>query len=333
MDEHPFAQYIRILGKGRNGARALSREEAYSAMDAIFRYEVEPEQIGAFLMLMRIKEETAEEVSGFVQAIRDSVPHMNSPLPVAVDWPSYAGKCRQLPWHLLAALLLSRNGFPIFMHGLSREDNRIYTIMALEALDIDVCKSIPAAALSIKNQGFAYLDIEFLSPLTAELLNTRDLLGLRSPLHTVIRMLNPFTAQLSLHPVFHPNYAAIHQKAALILGETQALSFKGEGGESERIPDRACKVYGISEGKAWEQEWPALLPAGKYRREVFPDMKHYLAVWEGRVEDEYASMAVIGTLALVLSALEVATSQEDALQRAKQMWQSRTANAINEQYV
>lgn len=333
MKEHSFAQYVRILGKGRNGARALTREEAYSAMSTIYRYGVEPEQIGAFLMLMRVKEETAEEVAGFVQAIRESIPAINGESKIAIDWPSYAGKRRQLPWYLLAALLLSRNGFPVFMHGLTREDDRIYTTQALEVLGICVSKSIPEAARKINNEGFAYMDIDLLSPLTAELLDTRDLLGLRSPLHTVVRMINPFSAPLSLHSVFHPNYAVIHQKAALLLDETQALSFKGEGGENERIPERACKVYGVSDGKAWEQEWPALLPPDKYGRDTFPDMEHYLAVWEARVEDEYASMAVTGTLALVFAALDTTLSQKDALHRAKNIWQSRDVSVIKKQYV
>ncbi|MGD9000701.1 MAG: glycosyl transferase family protein [Granulosicoccaceae bacterium] len=332
MEEHPFAQYVRMLGKGRSGARALSREEAYSAMDMIYRYDVEPEQIGAFLMLMRMKEESAEEVAGFVQAIRDSIPLLPGNTRVAVDWPSYAGKRRQLPWYLLAALLLSRNGYPVFMHGLTRDDERLYTSQALQALGIEACQSIPVAASRINTSGFAYLDIGQLSPLTAELLDTRDLLGLRSPLHTVVRMINPFSAPLSLHAVFHPNYAAIHQQAALLLGEKTALSFKGEGGENERIPERSCTVYGVSDGKCWEQQWPPLLPPDKYGRESFPDLDHYLAVWKGRVEDKYAVMAVLGTLALVLSALEPGHTQEDILQRAQLMWQTRNSSVMQEQY-
>ena len=332
MNEHPFAQYVRILGKGRNGGRALTMDEAYLAMDAIFRYEVEPEQIGAFLMLMRVKEETAEEVSGFVKAIRKSIPAMPGKTSVAVDWPSYAGKRRQLPWYLLAALLMSRNGYPVFMHGLTRDDDRMYTAEALKTLGVDVSKSISAAAERINHKGFAYLDIDLLSPWSAELMDTRNLLGLRSPLHTIVRMLNPFSAKLSLHAVFHPNYAVIHQEASLLLGERQTLSFKGEGGENERIPDRACKVYGTTDGKAWEQEWPALLSPGKYGQETFPDMNHYLAVWKGQVEDEYANMAVTGPIALVLSALDASLSQEDALRDAGNMWNSRNTIAIQKQY-
>ncbi len=183
----------------------------------------------------------------------------------------------------------------------------------------------------INHYGFAYLDIEFLSPLTDELLETRKLLGLRSPLHTVARMLNPFSAALTLQPVFHPNYAAIHQQAALLLGEDRALSFKGEGGENERIPERECRVYGVSEGKAWEQTWPALLPPDRYVPGTFPDMEHYLAVWQGEIEDEYAELAVIGTIALVLSTLEK-LPQEEALEASIRMWRSRNIGQVKERY-
>ena len=59
--EHHFAQFIQILGKGKKGARSLTREEAQQAFGMILRGEAEPMQIGAFLMLLRVKEEDAEE--------------------------------------------------------------------------------------------------------------------------------------------------------------------------------------------------------------------------------------------------------------------------------
>ncbi len=53
--EHPFAPYVRILGKGKKGSRSLSRAEARDAMTRILRGEVEDVQLGAFLMLLRVK--------------------------------------------------------------------------------------------------------------------------------------------------------------------------------------------------------------------------------------------------------------------------------------
>ena len=54
--EHPFAAYVRILGRGKTLSRSLTIEEAEVAMAMILRGEVRPEQLGAFLMLMRVKD-------------------------------------------------------------------------------------------------------------------------------------------------------------------------------------------------------------------------------------------------------------------------------------
>ena len=71
--EHPFAQYVRILGKGKKGSRSFSENEAYDAMNMILKDEVEPVQLGAFLMLLRVKEESPEELSGFVKAVKEHI--------------------------------------------------------------------------------------------------------------------------------------------------------------------------------------------------------------------------------------------------------------------
>ena len=69
--EHPFAQFVRILGKGKRGARDLTREEAREAMGMVLDDKVEDTQLGAFLMLLRHKEESAEEMAGFTEALRE----------------------------------------------------------------------------------------------------------------------------------------------------------------------------------------------------------------------------------------------------------------------
>ncbi len=95
--EHPFAQYIRILGKGKTGTRSLQQEEARQAFRMILRGETEPLQIGAFLMLLRVKEETPEEIAGFVQACRETMVAPPQELRADLDWSSYAGKKHQHP--------------------------------------------------------------------------------------------------------------------------------------------------------------------------------------------------------------------------------------------
>jgi anthranilate phosphoribosyltransferase len=67
---------VRILGKGKRGARGLTREEARAAMTLLLEGKVEDTQLGAFLMLLRHKEESAEELAGFTEALRA---HLQAP--------------------------------------------------------------------------------------------------------------------------------------------------------------------------------------------------------------------------------------------------------------
>lgn len=327
-NEHPFATFIRILGKGKNGQRPLSHAEAFEAMSMICRYEAEPEQISAFLMLMRVKEETPEEVAAFTEALRASMPTPSYLPRVSINWPAYAGKKRQLPWFLLAALTLARQGYPVFMHGLSRDDERLYIPEALEALDREPAHSLAEAAAQISAAGFSYLNLQQLSSLAWDLIDVRDLLGLRSPLHTVVRMLNPFSAPLSVVGVFHPGYAAIHQQAAAILGQSGFLVCKGDGGEFERVPDRAVKLYGIERGESWEAEWPARAATGRFKREDRLNLSHFRAVWSGDAEDDYADQAVTGTLGLVIRALGLEREPEAAHALAARWWQQRKQGTV-----
>src|SRR5690606_2817771 len=89
-NEHPFAPYVRLLGKGRTGSRSLNREGARDALAMILGGEVSDVRLGAFLMLLRVKEESPEELAGFVAAARVTI--AAPAIAVDLDWSSYAGK-------------------------------------------------------------------------------------------------------------------------------------------------------------------------------------------------------------------------------------------------
>ncbi|MEJ2117273.1 MAG: glycosyl transferase family protein, partial [Alphaproteobacteria bacterium] len=179
---HPFARFVNILGRGKTLTRSLTVEEAEEAMSMILADDVRPEQLGAFLMLLRVKEESPEEIAGFVRACRKAMA-LPSPLPkVDIDWSSYAGKKRQLPWFILAAQLLARNGWRVFMHGTDgHTEGRLYTKETLGRLGMPVAANFAEAAGHLEARNFAYLPLEGISPKLQEMLGLRNILGLRSP--------------------------------------------------------------------------------------------------------------------------------------------------------
>jgi anthranilate phosphoribosyltransferase len=325
-DEHPFAQYVRILGKGKNGARPLTQKEAYQAMRMILANEVEPVQLGAFMMLMRVKEETREELAGFIQAARDSFQLPTGMAQVDLDWSSYAGKRRHLPWFLLATLLLAENGIKVFMHGTRGHTNgRIYTDDVLPYLGIQCAQSFEEAAEQIKQHHFAYLPLARLSNKLHEIIELRPLMGLRSPIHTVVRMINPFNAPYMMQGIFHPSYRAVHQEAALLLKQPHLAVIKGEGGEIERDPDLECLVQSVHDDKLVDETWPPLFQQRHVKEDVM-NPQHLVALWRGEIEDEYAEGTVISTTAIALRLMAKADSIEAAEAKARHFWLNRLKN-------
>lgn len=321
--EHAFASFIRIIGKGKKGSRPLTQEEAYQAMKMILANEIEPVQLGAFLMLMRVKEETPEELAGFVLAARESCNLGKHKALVDLDWSSYAGKRRHLPWFLLSALLLADNGINVFMHGAGGHTaGRLYTQDMLKHLGLEPSNSLEQTKQQLKQQHFSYLSLEYFCPKLHEIIELRPLLGLRSPVHTLVRLINPFNAEYSIQGIFHPGYRPVHQQAAALLKQPHAAVLKGEGGETERNPDMECLVQSEHNGELFDENWPALF-ARRHIKSDELDPKQLSLVWQGSNEDEFAENSIIGTAAIALKLLGKANSQDDAHQLATHYWLNR----------
>ena len=321
--EHPFAQYIRILGKGPRLSRALTEEETTAAVRMIMSDDIEPVQLGAFLCLLRVKTETPEEVAGFVRGIRAFL--HTSTIGVDIDWPTYAGKARQLPWYLLAALLLADKGVRIFMHGTeSHTAGRVYACEGLRTLGMKQASSMAEAAAHLKAHNFAFLSLDSFAPKLHALLSLRSLLGVRSPIHTVARQVNPLDAPYQVLSVTHPPYLPVHQEAALLLKQPHMVVFKGDGGEAERRPTKPVELSYVRNGHSGTHHWPAVL-SEPVQPPVETDMNlmRLGQLWRGESTDSYATATVISTVAIVLWLLERAAEHESAHLLATAMWNER----------
>ncbi|MEE5087359.1 glycosyl transferase family protein [Pseudomonas alliivorans] len=317
-EEHPFAQFVRILGKGKRGARNLTREEACEAMGMLLDEKVEDTQLGAFLMLLRHKEESPEELAGFTEAVRQ---RLNAPpITIDIDWPTYAGKKRHLPWYLLAAKCLAQNGIRILLHGGGAHTaGRLYTEQLLGLLNIPLCRNWSSVETAMAQGNLAFIPLADWAPQLQRMIDLRNTLGLRSPIHSLARILNPLQARCGLQSIFHPGYQSVHRDASSLLGDN-AIVVKGDGGEIEINPDTISHLYGTTGGQPWDEEWPALSP----RRHVKPatlDPTRLVGLWRGELEDSYPQLALISTMALALRGLGIA--RDEAFVRAQTFWEQR----------
>jgi anthranilate phosphoribosyltransferase len=326
-NEHRFAPYVRILGKGKTGSRSLTREEARTAMSMILQGQVKDVQLGAFLMLLRVKEESADELTGFVEAARAQI-DAPSAIIAELDWSSYAGKRKHLPWFLLSAITLADRGVRVFMHGAGgHTKGRLYTESVLNALGIDSCENWLDVESALDKSQFAFMPLRHICPPLQAMIDLRNEFGLRSPVHTLVRLLNPLGAPYNIQSVFHPAYALNHQQAAVDLEQAHASVFKGEGGEIERRPEAASKVYSVHNGLMSEETWPKMIE-GRQEQDEQLDIELLRGIWRGITSDEYGELAIVGTLAIVLRLLQRAESPEEALALAHEYWQERNHNRL-----
>jgi len=328
MALHPFIKYMRIIGKGRHGSRPLTRPEAKDALGMVLDGTAMPEQISAFFVLIRVREETPEEAAGFVDAIRERLPAFAQGSSATIDWGSYAGKRRHPPWFLLAIKALAQQGEKILLHGIiGPSSNRLYTADAVDSLGIARATSLDDAQQQLQQQNVCYLALEDYYPPLRKLLHLQEVIGLRTPLHSVARMLNPLNAPLSVHGVFHRKFDEIHQQTAAVLEDYNVLSFRGEGGEAEIRPEVDTALCLSRSGKMSVLNQPAI--SERAVAEANTDLELLQAIWAGDAENSYGEHSIIATIAAVKQSLLQAGEgaadalPEDALEWARACWQNR----------
>jgi anthranilate phosphoribosyltransferase len=242
-----ISHYIKVIGRGKDGARAISREQAADLFGQVLDGTVTDLEIGAFCLAMRIKGETPEEMAGFLDAVQQRL----SPLPASerptVVLPSYNG-ARKLPLLTpLLALLLAREGLPVLVHGTPTESSRVFVSEVLLALDIRA----QAAIKTIAPGEVAFIPTELLCPALKRLLDVRRLVGLRNPAHSLVKIMNPLANGLGKALVVssytHPEYAqSMAQTFELV--QANALLLRGTEGEvvadARRMPKMEAFIHG-----------------------------------------------------------------------------------------
>ena len=322
-DQAEFAGYVAALGRGPGRSRALTRDEARRAFAIALQQRADPHQVGAFLMLLRYRGEDRDEITGLVEAARAGIG--DTGLAADLDWPSYgAGRTRAAPWFLLAALALARAGVRVLMHGSNAFAAGTSVAAGLAALGLSPAEGIAAARRQLAADRFTYLPVEVLSPAMARLLDMRPLFGLRSPVNTVARLLDPAGAAAGIDGVFHPAYLDVHMGVAERLARPALLVLKGGGGEAERNPAKPAAVHVWRQGSGrGEITLPALPIDGDQAGADGAAADEFAAVWRGAARPSRPVATVVATIALALLTLGHADTPEQADARAAQLWGDR----------
>lgn len=319
-----LAPYIHAMGRGPGRARNLTAPEAEEAMRLILSDSADPHAVGALLMLMRYRGETPDEIAGFVRALRATLPALP---PADLDWPSYAaGRTRGLPWFLLAARLVAQTGARVLLHGWnSHQSDGADVRSALPLAGIAQAATPDEAAQLLVRDAIAYLPLEAFAPRALDLLHLRAVLGLRSCINTVCRVLNPALAPTAVQGVFHPPYRGLQQAAGALLHQPLLGIVKGGGGEFERHPAKDVALFRLVNGQPDELTLPALLPEPRRLSDAPAPPQALSDLWRGILRDPFAEAIVTGTAAAALITLGHAPGPAHEL--AQTLWAERPRHA------
>ena len=241
-----ISQYLKEIGRGKHGARALTREQSADLFGQVLDGAVTDLEIGAFCLAMRIKGETPEEMAGFIDATHARLDRVSSASgkPVVV-LPSYNGARRLPVLTPLLALLVARHGLPVLIHGASTESSRIFVADVLQALQIEPLTS----AHAIADGEVVYAPTELLNPGLRRLLDARRVIGLRNSAHSLVKLMNPCSGPAVIVSSYtHPEYA-VAMAAVFELMQATALLLRGTEGEVVADARRLPQMDGFIAGR------------------------------------------------------------------------------------
>jgi anthranilate phosphoribosyltransferase len=248
-----IASYLREIGRGKDGARSLGREQAADLMARLLDGQVSDVEAGAFAIAMRIKGETPEELAGFMDAAAPRLlPLPSPPAAGAVVLPSYNG-ARRLPNLVpLLALQLAREGLAVLVHGLEEDPGRVTTAAVFEALGLPPVRDAAGVGARWAAGVPAFIATDDLHPSLARVLALRRLIGLRNPAHSLAKLLpavGPARNAVRVVNHTHPEYA-VSLGEFLKLTQATALLMRGTEGEPVADARRCPKLTAFLDGVA-----------------------------------------------------------------------------------
>ena len=240
-----FRDILRIVGRGKKLQRDLTREEAREAMTLILTDStVSQAQIGGFMVTMRVKEETSEEIIGFTQGVRDVMldfpkPDVENLVDIALP---YNGKTRNLQTGVAAAIALAACGVPVLLHGADHIPTKdgIAPLNLLRALGYSADSPPDLVKESIERTNFGILNIEHLLPQWTALTPLRHHFGIRTFMNSVEKLFNPADAPHHISGFYHSAY--LNRMADCLPAENSWIVQGDEGSIDIRL-GKKTRVY------------------------------------------------------------------------------------------
>jgi len=224
---------VRVIRKVVDGVD-LTRDEARRAMQAIMAGEATPSQVAGYLVALRMKGETVEEITGSAEAMRAAAIMVSCNAERLVDTAGTGGDgAGTINISTAAALVAAGAGVTVAKHGNRGVSSSCGSADVLEALGVTLLDDPQRQAEILASVGFAFLFAPFQHPAMKHAIGPRKDLGVRTVFNILGPLTNPAGARRQLVGVYDE---ALVETLARVLGELgaeHALVVHGAGGLDE----------------------------------------------------------------------------------------------------
>jgi anthranilate phosphoribosyltransferase len=233
----------------------LTREEAREAMNTIMSGEATPAQIGGFLVALRLKGETADEIAGCAEAMRAHVLGVRPQRQDLVDTAGTGGDGgRTFNISTAAALVAAAAGAGVAKHGNRAVSSNSGSADVLEALGFELELPAERIAESIDTLGFGFLFAPTHHPAMKHAAPVRKELAARTVFNVLGPLTNPAGARAQVVGVYSPDLVKTIAEVLAALGARRAFVVHGAGGIDELSPAGPNLVCEVVDGGVRERE-------------------------------------------------------------------------------
>ncbi len=214
-----------------SGFQDLTTAEAETAMGIIMEGKSTPAQIGAFLIALRMKGETPEEIAAFARVMRREAIRI-SPLTdrILVDTCGTGGDGSDtFNISTASALVAAGAGVPVVKHGNRSVSSRCGSADVLSALGVSLAVDPARQAEIVEKTGIAFLFAPSHHPAVRHVMAARQELGCRTIFNILGPLANPAGAQAQVLGVFSPGLVRPVAEVLRILGLSRAMVVHGNG--------------------------------------------------------------------------------------------------------
>jgi anthranilate phosphoribosyltransferase len=229
--------------------RDLPKEMAVRAFQVIMNGGATPAQMGAFLMGLRVKGETGDELAAGAIAMRAKAPRIKAP-PGAIDPCGTGGDAKgTVNISTAVAFVLAACGVPVVKHGNRSVLSRSGSADVLAMLGVKIDADIPALERCLKECNMCFLYAPKFHPATRHVAPVRQELGLRTIFNLLGPLSNPAAPDYHLLGIYSEDWLEPMALALKELGTKAAWVVHGGDGMDELTITGASHVAELKDGK------------------------------------------------------------------------------------